>query len=101
MQSAWTARTAFPSHRVRTVGRGKNATRIEEYMFDKAVVSAICECLKQAPLSRVGTGDEPRTRFEPQKYNYSNYAAISVPNGRSRSACFSQISFFGSANSGR
>ena len=35
---------------VRTIGRGKNATHIEEYTFDRAVVSAIRECLKQAAI---------------------------------------------------
>jgi hypothetical protein len=35
---------------VRTIGRGKNATRIEEYKFDRAVVTEICKCLKQAAI---------------------------------------------------
>ncbi len=35
---------------IRTIGRGKNATRIEEYTFDRAVVTEICKCLKQAAI---------------------------------------------------
>jgi hypothetical protein len=35
---------------VRTIGRGKNATRIEEFTLDRALVSAIRECLKQAAI---------------------------------------------------
>jgi len=35
---------------VRAIGRGKNATRIEEYKFDRAVVTEICKCLKQAAI---------------------------------------------------
>lgn len=32
------------------IGTGKNATRIEEYTFDRAVVREIFKCLKQAAM---------------------------------------------------
>ena len=35
---------------VRTIGRGKNATRIEKYTLDRVVVSAVLRCLKQAAI---------------------------------------------------
>lgn len=35
---------------VRTMGKGKNAKRIVEYTFDRALVSAMLECLKQAAI---------------------------------------------------
>lgn len=50
-------------------------TRIEEYTFDRAVVSAVLECLKQAAIESGDCGRTPHPIVEPQEYGYSNYTA--------------------------
>jgi hypothetical protein len=45
---------------VRTIGRGTNATRIEEYTFDRAVVTDICKCLKQVAIESGDWRQAPR-----------------------------------------
>ena len=55
----------------RTIGRGKNATSIEEYTFDRAVVTEICKCLKQVAME-VGDWGKARPIMEDRGPDYSH-----------------------------